>query len=286
MKGFMANDPSSGISPKSGVFKDPHQSGSFDSEDWKPIRIFRFIDGTFQPVSCHTSLLRKGNSPHGPHSHEEEEILILLSGKVCLELPDICRPSETREIILNEGQFVYYPAFFPHTLKTESSEPAKYIMFKWKTSLKLQKHSLGYLFIDIFRDVEDLKQDKDFYSLRLFQGPTRYLEKLHCHLSAIKPGRGYHPHSDNYYVAVVVLEGELETLDKKAGRGDIIWYYPGEPHGMKNTGGSDARYIVFEFHTRKTKMAVKAKNLLKYIFNRISDRDFWRRRLKKIAARP
>jgi len=252
----MINRPSSGISPGSNVYKDPHRSGSYHDKDWKATRIFRFIDGTFQPFSCHTSILKQGTMPHEPHSHDEEEILILLSGKVCLGLPDMSESSGNNKIILDEGQFVYYPASFPHTLKTESSGPAKYIMFKWKTGLRLEKPGLGHICIDIFKDMEDPGQDNHHSTRRLFQGPTKYLEKLHCHLSVMKPGGGYRPHSDDYYVAAIVLEGELETLGKKAGRGDVIWYYPGESHGMQNSGGSDARYIVFEFHTKRIYMDI------------------------------
>jgi hypothetical protein len=49
-------------------------------------------------------------------------------------------------------------------------------------------------------------------------------------------------------VAIIVLEGEVESLGKRVRPHSVIFYGAGEPHGMRNPGGSIARYAVFEFH--------------------------------------
>ena len=59
------------------------------------------------------------------------------------------------------------------------------------------------------------------------------------------------PHVDNYDVAIVVLEGEVETLGKRVGPYGAIFYAAGIPHSMSNPGQDAAKYIVFEFQGHK-----------------------------------
>ena len=78
------------------------------------------------------------------------------------------------------------------------------------------------------------------------------LAEAHCHASTLPAGEGYRPHIDHYDVAIVVLEGEVETLGERVGPHGVIFYAAGEPHGMRNPGQTVARYVVFEFHGGRT----------------------------------
>jgi hypothetical protein len=89
---------------------------------------------------------------------------------------------------------------------------------------------------------------KGLLMTRIFASLTRYLRKLHCHVSTLSPGGGYPPHVDAYDVAILVLSGTVETLGRRVGPHGIIFYSAGEPHGMQNVGDSPASYLVFEFH--------------------------------------
>ena len=62
------------------------------------------------------------------------------------------------------------------------------------------------------------------------------------------PGAGYAPHADPYDVAVIVLEGTVETLGRRVEPCGLIFYKAGEPHGLENPTDHVARYVVFEFH--------------------------------------
>ena len=46
----------------------------------------------------------------------------------------------------------------------------------------------------------------------LLNSPTGWLNRLHCHVTRLKPGTGYAPHIDNYDVAIVMLAGKVETI--------------------------------------------------------------------------
>ena len=82
----------------------------------------------------------------------------------------------------------------------------------------------------------------------LFEGQTQHLRTLHSHTSTLSPGAGYNEHCDPYDVAIVVMEGEIETLGRREGPHSVIFYAAGEPHGMSNPGTVVTKYVVFEFH--------------------------------------
>ena len=66
-------------------------------------------------------------------------------------------------------------------------------------------------------------------------------------------------------MAIVVLEGEVETLGKRVGPHGVIFYAAGEPHGMRNAGNVIARYIVFEFHERTSLLEKKFASLVERV---------------------
>ncbi len=107
-----------------------------ETTGWKPYPIFHGSSKGLQAWDCHASVLTQGTSPHPPHRHEDEEILMLLSGEVDLLLPDLQAPAASSGRHLRPGQFVYYPSNFAHTLQTTSPEPADYLMFRWSSDSK------------------------------------------------------------------------------------------------------------------------------------------------------
>jgi quercetin dioxygenase-like cupin family protein len=159
-------------------------------------------------------------------------LLLVLAGEVELDLPS------TEAMRLQPGEFVYYPQGFAHTLRTTSDEAANYVMFKWRGEQETGAAALPFA---RFRTAA---------AGVLFEGPTEYLRKLHAHVTVLEPGRGYEPHVDAYDVAIVLLEGEVETIGGRGRPHDVIFYRAGEAHGMRCLGDAPARYLVFEFHGR------------------------------------
>jgi quercetin dioxygenase-like cupin family protein len=213
-------------------------------------------------------VLQSGHSPHPPHTHTEEEILLLLSGEVELELAE----GETAR--LQPEEFVYYPVGFAHTLKTTSPEPAMYVMFKWRGS-STPSSSEAHLSHGRFNAAGAGVK---------FEGPTKYLRKLHSHVTVLEPGGGYAPHADAYDVAIVVLEGEVETIGGQAGPYDVIFYRAGEEHGMQNIGSRATRYVVFEFHGRTT-LGSEAPGRVRSLLEELVNPRHWKRRAKKLLRR-
>ncbi len=88
----------------------------------------------------------------------------------------------------------------------------------------------------------------EFTTTLIFESPTRYLRRLHCHVSTLRPGAGYDPHEDDYDVAMVLLSGTVETAGRRVEAPSAIFYSADQPHGIRNVGDKPAQYVVLEFH--------------------------------------
>jgi MoaA/NifB/PqqE/SkfB family radical SAM enzyme/uncharacterized cupin superfamily protein len=219
-----------------------------EEKGWKPYFLCKGPTEGMRELSCHVSVLIKDHCPHPPHAHREEELLLLLAGEVDIIFQGGQTFEENSQGPLRAGQFVYYPSGFAHTLRTTSEAPANYLMFKWHAESKKNDSALAFGQFDMFDAESDPEVEQGFSTRLLFEGSTDCLRKLHCHTSALAPGAGYDPHIDDYDVAIVILEGEVETLGERVGPHSVIHYAAGEPHGMRNPMETKARYIVFEFH--------------------------------------
>jgi len=202
-------------------------------------------------LTCHASVLAANHSPHEPHEHEDEELLILLDGEIELILPD--HRSDLHKH-LRPGGLVFYPAHFRHTLRAVGTGTATYLMFKWVGAAAARNNSLQHCQFDLGTYLPD-SAAHGFQWNELFEGSTQYLRRLHCHVSSLAPGCGYDPHVDPYDVAILTLYGDVETLGQAVPPRSVVFYPAGEPHGMRNNGLTVAVYVVFEFEGDSTPSA-------------------------------
>ncbi|MCB0666427.1 MAG: cupin domain-containing protein [Saprospiraceae bacterium] len=213
---------------------------------WKPYHIFNGTTANMEHTTCHISVLAPGSSPHPPHTHKEEEILIVLQGEADVFLPELPE-NQGRRKRLGRGDFVYYPAHFQHTIEGRGQEPVNYLMLKWFNQYPSPLESLPFgLYHGL--PVQTKSSGQAIQYGILFEGQTSSLRKLHCHTSNLMPGASYEPHADPYDVAILVLEGQIETLGRKVESNQVIFYPAGTTHGMANPTAQQAKYLVFEFH--------------------------------------
>lgn len=214
---------------------------------WQPYDFFQGSTPIIDDMECHASVLSPGHCPHPPHSHHEEELLMVLDGEAELLIADSTSFDGARVEKVGPGAFAYYPAFQHHTIRNVSERPVSYLMFKWHvdgaaaTDDPLRTSVIRY---------EQAKPHADhgFVIDQLFEKPTGWLGRLHCHITRLEPGAGYAAHVDAYDVAIVTLSGTVETLGQEAGPHSVIYYAAGQRHGMRNIGDQPAHYLVFEFH--------------------------------------
>jgi mannose-6-phosphate isomerase-like protein (cupin superfamily) len=200
----------------------------------------------------HVSALVPGESPHPPHQHIDEEILIVLSGSP--EIAEI-NPSSglTQWTHLNSGDSVFYPSGFTHTIRNSGPFTANYLMMRWsgcgrgplekqQSNRHIDRASASGVFDDV-----------NFGSIqRRYAFATRWLLRLEHHITALKPGSGYPEHKDRHDVAILLVDGVINVGKIHLKPFSFLHIPAGRPHGMHNPGPMEARYLVFEFHGKKT----------------------------------
>ncbi|MBL8893224.1 MAG: cupin domain-containing protein [Rhizobiales bacterium] len=216
-------------------------------ELWKRFEQFRGSTRSLASQGCHLSLLGPGHTPHPLHNHEEEEVIIMIDGEAEIFVSDVEGDEAPDVYPFAVGQFAYYPAWKYHTIHNKSDRPITYLMFKWIGPNHRTGEQMGASVFD-FRPQLNVPDDRSFAPRLLFEHPTLYLDKLHCHLTRLAPGAGYEAHVDSYDVAHVVFSGVIRSMDHHGERGSMLYFSSGIPHDMENVGREQATYLVFEFH--------------------------------------
>jgi hypothetical protein len=72
---------------------------------WRPYSFFHGYTANVEAMESHLSVLSAGHSPHRPHAHVEEELLVVLDGVAEILITDDDR-SEGRVEVLGPGSFV------------------------------------------------------------------------------------------------------------------------------------------------------------------------------------
>ncbi|MFT3945423.1 MAG: cupin domain-containing protein [Agriterribacter sp.] len=86
-----------------------------------------FIQPTvlFEKFDMHATTLKKGNASHAPHTHRQEEIIIIRKGNIEMQIGNTFRKAGPGDLIfLNSG--------IPHALKNLSDGECEYFAFQWQ----------------------------------------------------------------------------------------------------------------------------------------------------------
>lgn len=218
-------------------------------EGWLAHPILKGSTPNLRAIACHASGLKSGKSPHPPHRHLEEELLIILDGEAELLLPEMDGDGAATEVTRRErlaaGGFAYYPAYQWHTLTNCGRGPLSYLMLKWSgepTGLD------GLLELSVHGGTTASDNGKPFKADFGFEGPTNFLSRLHSHTTTLAPNAGYSMHNDSHDVVILVFSGRIAVNSMEFGVGGFV-FCPGQvPHDMRNVSDELAQYLVFEFH--------------------------------------
>lgn len=84
----------------------------------RPTALFRKFD-------MHATTLNKGEVSHLPHTHREEEIILVISGSISMQLGDQHYPA-------SEDDVVFIASGVPHALQNTGTGPCTYFAFQWQ----------------------------------------------------------------------------------------------------------------------------------------------------------
>jgi len=207
---------------------------------WRPHPQFRGSTPVLASIECHVSVLDPGHSPHPPHAHFDEEVLIVLDGQAEVVIASGTEDPSPRREVLQAGDFIYYPSYQFHTIACPGPTPVSYLMFRWHGA---PIESTAPLQTSIFRG---------FSPGLVFEAPTAFLQKLHCHHSRRMSGAGYGLHRDKHDGALVLLRGQFRTGGRTLRAPAVVFQAAGEWHALRGSGEVPAEYIVLEFNAPHT----------------------------------
>jgi len=83
----------------------------------------------------------------------------------------------------------------------------------------------------------------------VFDGPTRTLGNLECHVTTVNPGEAphaahRHPDEELLFVKEGTIEVTINGKAQPAGPGSVVFFASGDLHGIRNTGTVPATYYV------------------------------------------
>ena len=95
-------------------------------------QVCRNATATLDELECHITTLNAGESPHPPHTHPDEEVVVIREGTLEVTFGD-------RKAIVGPGSVIFQAANQPHTVKNIGTTPAVYHVIKWNSPGMLKK---------------------------------------------------------------------------------------------------------------------------------------------------
>jgi (S)-ureidoglycine aminohydrolase len=197
---------------------------------------------------AHTSTLEPGKAPHPPHTHaDEDELLIVKEGQVKITINGVSK-------VMGRGSVAYAIPGEEHGIENAGTTQATYYVFKYKsnlpTNMERAKQNGGSFMIN-WDTVKVAKTDKG-QRREFFNKPTSQLVKFEMHTTALNPGLDSHPpHTHKEEEVVLILKGNvtMHIGDNfyKAGPGDVIFLSSGVSHALMNTGNEQCEYFAFQW---------------------------------------
>ena len=89
-------------------------------------KFFQAPTATLDELECHVTTLNPGESPHAPHKHPDEEIIVIKEGMV-----ESLVNGETRRV--GPGSVIFQAANQMHAIRNVGETPATYYVFKWNS---------------------------------------------------------------------------------------------------------------------------------------------------------
>ena len=86
--------------------------------------VFAAPTATLDELEYHTTMLKPGGSPHPPHTHKNEELIIVKEGAVEAWVNGEWKPAPT-------GSLIFFASMVPHTVRNVGTVPARYHVVNW-----------------------------------------------------------------------------------------------------------------------------------------------------------
>ena len=213
---------------------------------------------TLHVFECHISTLNPGRASHPPHTHPQEELIVLREGTLDVQVNGVI----TR---VGPGSLFFFASNDPHNVMNPGDKPATYFVFNFATAVTptlrdqaAQPAISGRRGSSIFDWTKlEAKATKTGERRDVTDLPTLTLANFECHITTLKAGEAPHaPHRHPDEEIILVKDGQMDVtingVTQRAGPGSICFISSGDEHGWKNAGDTVATYYVFRLKTEAT----------------------------------
>ena len=212
---------------------------------------------TLERFECHISTLNPSKMSHPPHTHPQEELIILTDGTL-----DVNANGRMQRV--GPGSLFFFRSNNPHNVQNNGEKPATYFVFNFATAATRTPPAIGAPTPEgqLGSTVVDwaslpVKATKTGERREVVNLPTATLANFECHVTTLNPGeapRAPHRHPDEELI--LVKEGTVDVTinghTQQAGPGSIVFFGSNDEHGLKNAGATAATYYVVRVVTAAT----------------------------------
>lgn len=217
---------------------------------------------TLGEFECHISTLNPNLASHPPHTHPQEELIILRDGTLDVHI----NGEETR---VGPGSIFFFGANNPHAVQNRGDKPATYFVFNFSTAAtaRLRGKAMtapaeGHMGSAVF-EWQKLKVEPTKTGERrdVVDKPTATMVNFECHVTTLRAGEAPHAsHKHPDEEIILIREGQLDVQlngkTTRAGPGSIVFISSNDEHGVRNAGETSATYYVIRLKTEDTPMKV------------------------------
>jgi len=196
----------------------------------------------------HSSTLEPGKAPHPPHTHpDQEELMIVKEGQVKITIAGQSK-------ILGPGSIAFAIPGDEHGIENAGSTTATYFILKFKGKLPMDLERAKKAGGSFMLDWNDLKTNNTGKGYRrdFFNRATSQLAQFEMHTTALNADSVSHaPHTHVQEEVILILRGNVEMFIDgklyKGAAGDLYFLSANVPHALKNIGKEQCEYFAFQW---------------------------------------
>ena len=195
----------------------------------------------------HASTLEPGKAPHPPHTHaDQEELMIVKEGQVKIMIAG-------QRKILGPGSIAFAIPGDEHGIENAGNTTATYYILKYKgrsPNIERGKQADGSFMLD-WNELKTSNTGRG-YRRDFFNRATSQLKQFEMHTTALNADSVSHaPHTHVQEEIVLILRGNVEMFIDgkfyKGAAGDLYFLSANVPHALKNIGKGQCEYFAFQW---------------------------------------
>lgn len=195
----------------------------------------------------HASTLEPGKAPHPPHTHaDQEELIIVKEGQVKITI-------NGQSKIVGPGSIAFAIPGDEHGIENAGKTQATYYILKYigkLPNIERGKQAGGSFMLD-WNELKTSNTGKG-YRRDFFNRATSQLKQFEMHTTALNADSVSHaPHTHVQEEIVLILRGNVEMyIDGKlykGAAGDLYFLSANVPHALKNVGKEQCEYFAFQW---------------------------------------